>query len=397
MVINVGSLVGGMLIPIVAQHNITVAYMIPLGMLSVGLLCFLAGSSRYVTMKPRGNTLSTICHNKKITIADKNATSLFSILKVCSLIIPFNVVYSQQATMFIVQGTVMKKAFGFLDAASMNNCDSCAVLMFGYLIGHKFYPWLASKSIKLATTHKFAIGCVLGALALCWSLVVEHRIHSVYDQEQEAISILWQVPSYMMIGLGEIFAISTAYETAFTISPPEKKALASATNIFCVGGIPNVLCLYLYHACSPWFHNAEGTGNIHTLESYTEAHIGNYFSLLVLIAVTGVAINTIPSVKEYVAKLECAAADAIKTPRMTPVRTRLDEAENEESPLIPNKRHPREYVFAKTGSFLAGPALQESNEVVKKQMAKSRKGYFLRHFLKKKKKTTKRSSSLHEK
>ncbi len=47
------------------------------------------------------------------------------------------------ATTFIVQGTVMKKAFGWIDAASMNNADAISVAFFGYLIGAIMYPQLA--------------------------------------------------------------------------------------------------------------------------------------------------------------------------------------------------------------------------------------------------------------
>jgi POT family proton-dependent oligopeptide transporter len=217
-----------------------------------------------------------------------------------------------------VQGTVMRKAFGFLDASTMNNCDALSVLMFGYVIGHGLYPWLLGKGIKVSTSHKFAFGSFLGALAILWALGVEYQIHRVYARQQDAISILWQAPSYILIGVGEIFCISSAYETAFTTSPPKKKALASAINIFCVGGIPNFVCLYLYHACSRWFENSNGESNIHTLERYTEACIAKYFWVLFGIAVSGVALNLLPACQRYVVHLEKSAVEAIKTPRMTP-------------------------------------------------------------------------------
>jgi hypothetical protein len=46
------SLVGGVVVPLLAQHNVTIAYFIPVGMLSIGVLLFLSGSSRYVKSKP---------------------------------------------------------------------------------------------------------------------------------------------------------------------------------------------------------------------------------------------------------------------------------------------------------------------------------------------------------
>ena len=384
MCINVGSLCGGLIVPIMAQHNLTVAYMIPVAMLAFGVVLFLAGTSRYCISKPRGDFVTIICPKKKQVDFDTSSPlTLWTVLKVCCLVIPFSVVYSQNATMFIVQGTVMKTAFGFLDAAGMNNADACAVLLFGYFIGQRLYPWLATMDLKIATTHKFSLGCVLGVLALMWALFVEHLIHSTYQQTGQAISILWQTPSFMLVGCGEIFAISTAYETAFTIGPPNSKALASAINIFCVGGIPNVLCLILYQVCSAWFEDADGSSNIHTLERYTEAHISYYFLVLIGIAVLGIAINVLPPIKDFVESLEEAASDAIKTPRATPRPTRhKTDAASEKSPLLTleqaRKREPHRYVLERPGSMLAAPSFREKDEVAKKQVAKNRKGFLNR-------------------
>lgn len=108
------------------------------------------------------------------------SVALVTVALVCLLTVPFNIAYSQMATTFFVQGTVMQKEFGFIDAASMNNADALAVLTFGYLIGNKLYPWLAKKGIKIETTYKFAIGSFLGALAISWALLVEYMIHSTF-------------------------------------------------------------------------------------------------------------------------------------------------------------------------------------------------------------------------
>jgi proton-dependent oligopeptide transporter, POT family len=456
MCINIGSLAGGLTIPIVAQHNITVAYLIPVVALSTGLLIFLTGTPRYCIAKPRGDLISTLCPSSSssssysspmttspgtMTMASATTTttttSLWSVLQLCCLIIPFNIVYSQQATMFIVQGTVMRKAFGFLDAPSMNNADSISVLVFGTLIGQKMYPWLAQRNIKIATTHKFAIGSALGAMAISWAMLVEHLIHVNYynhiekggsgggggvdgdDDGDCTISVLWQLPSYILVGAGEIFAISTAYETAFTVAPPQKKALASAINIFCIGGIPNVLCLILYQICSSWFRNSvTGSANIHTLESYAHAKIGHYFRLLLGIACLGILLNLLPRTKKFVEQLEDVAVNAIKTPRMTPTPARpplarqrkemnsptttttttiTTTAVSEHTPLLlvhpPTRRptttkkttavvHPAHtpIVFVNAGSFHAAPFLQDPSEEAKntRQAEKNRMSFLMR-------------------
>lgn len=117
----------------------------------------------------------------------------------------------------------MSNAFGVLDVASMNSLDAISVLLFGSLTANYVYPYLAKRDIKIPTTYKFAIGSALGSMAIAWAIVVEQMIHSTYHSTGEKVNVLWQAPCYLLIGLGEIFAVSAAYEVAFTASPPDKK------------------------------------------------------------------------------------------------------------------------------------------------------------------------------
>ena len=260
---------------------------------------------------------------------DNEASSvvdLGAMLCVSVLIIPFCIAYSQMATTFIVQGTVMSKEFGFIDAACMNNADAVAVLVFGYLIGTIFYPWLNDIGIKIPTTYKFAIGSALGSLAIAWALLVEIWIQAEYRKSGERISIFWQGMSYVLIGAGEIFAISGAYEAAFAGSPPEKKVLASAINLFCVGGLPNFICIVLYNACKGWFRNSHGTTEINHLEDYATANVDKYFLLLFAISLLGVILNLLSPVRSFVEDIENKAADMLKPPK-TPIHPPHQEHE----------------------------------------------------------------------
>eukprot|EP00536_Pseudo-nitzschia_multiseries_P017683 jgi/Psemu1/321222/estExt_fgenesh1_pm.C_17270001 len=319
MCINIGALIGGVVVPVVAQSDVTLAYTFPVAMLLIGIVLFLSGTSRYVRHPPKGDI--------------PGLSGLGTIFKISALIIPFNIAYSQMATTFIIQGTVMKRAFGWIDAASMNNADAIAVLVFGHLVGSHLYPYLNRHDIKWTTTNKFAVGSALGALAIAWALFLEHKIHSSYSLDGKKISILWQTMAYVLIGAGEIFAVSAAYEVAFTASPPEQKVLASALNLFCVGGIPNILCLVLYNLCRRWFVPTTGKNShsISSLEDYVSAEVYKYFIVLFGIACAGVVINILPFVHRYVRSVEESAAGAIKTPilRKTPLaRRRLQRKYN---------------------------------------------------------------------
>ena len=382
MCINIGALAGGILIPILAQSNVTLAYFIPVIMLTLGVTLFCIGTPRYVRSKPKGGLFQK---KKKKQLVQQTETNFspVTVFLIGSLIIPFNIAYSQMATTFIVQGTVMKKAFGWIDAASMNNADAVSVLLFGYIIGAIFYPELAKRNIKIATTYKFAIGSALGAMAIGCALMVEYKIHSTYEKSQSQVGVLWQVFSYTLIGIGEIFAVSSAYEVAFTTAPPERKAQASAINLFCVGGLPNFLCIILYNIGARWFTNSRGTTEISDLEDYTSAKVANYFWVLFFICAFGVVVNLLPSVKSWVASIEEEAAEALKTPMPTPkmgrgpIRDKLDDMDDyERTALLKAKKHQNYLKYGsgpalyKQGSFRAGAILQQAKQQKKKRPPK---------------------------
>ncbi|GKY94070.1 hypothetical protein MPSEU_000373500 [Mayamaea pseudoterrestris] len=351
MCINIGALIGGIVVPVMAQTNVTYAYFTPVVAMTVGILVFLSGSSRYVKCAPEKKT-------KKSTPAPGPPGSanmgLLAIFRISLLVIPFNIAYSQMATTFIIQGNVMRKAFHYIDASTMNNTDAIAVLLFGYLIGHFFYPALAARNIKMPTTYKFALGSLLGAMAILWALFVEARIHHVYHSTGKSISVLWQCLSYCLIGAGEIFAVSAAYEVAFTAAPPENKVLASALNLFCIGGLPNVICIALYQLFKGCFNSSNGTPNIGRLDHYATAHVGSYFWVLFAISIIGVMVNMLPPVRRFVESIEEQAVDMLKSPK-TPQRP--PRRAGDESPLIRAKRHT---AYLKYGT---GPVLYKSGSM----------------------------------
>lgn len=301
--INLGALMGGILISVLAQKNVVVAYFIPVAMLSLGLVVFSAGTPRYVRSKvvaPTKTSTAEVCDEIWQLFWD-----MLPVAVVSALIVPFNIAYSQMATTFKVQGIVMNSALeGYVDAASMNNADAIIVLFIGYMVGNYLYPAFVRRGIRVPTAYKFAIGSFCGVLAMACALLTEFSIHYTYAQTGEQISILWQTPAYVFIGAGEIFAVSTAYEVAYTAAPRDKKAFASATNLFFVGGVPNFLCIALYQACANWFHTSDGKTSIQHVEQYSHAQVYKYFFVLLIIASFGTVMNLLPYVKRWVASIE---------------------------------------------------------------------------------------------
>jgi dipeptide/tripeptide permease len=368
--INIGALVGISVLPIIAQHHVTTAYLIPVVLLSGGIIAFLSGTKHYVISPPRGADCSNLLCGSKASLASSSTDAPFAppigtttiplttILRISLLIVPFCIAYSQMPTTFIIQGAVMNKAmYGLIDAASINIIDNLSVLAFGTIMSSYIYPYLIQQNYKLATTHKFAIGSFFGLLSLLWALLVEMMIRTTYVNTGQQINILWQAPSYILIGIGEIFAVSAAYEAAFVASSPSTKALASAINIFCVGGLPNLFCIFLYKYCAHWFRNTrDGSSNLTHVSDYVTAHIDKYFEVLVLILLIGIVLNVLPSVQKFVENTEQRAIDIVKTPLLSKQNHQKNgKIDLESTPLL---RRKFERPLMKMGSMRAGPSLR---------------------------------------
>lgn len=140
MVINIGALLGGIILPVVAGKSIAAAYTIPSVALFVGLIVFVLGSKRYVKAKPRKDAL---CKTLKALASPLTCKSLDSqketnggpfknnfvdgiknllfVFPCTCLILPFCIAYNQMTTVFMIQGNAMKQRIG---PSLMQNFDS---------------------------------------------------------------------------------------------------------------------------------------------------------------------------------------------------------------------------------------------------------------------------------
>ena len=327
--INIGALIGGILVPIIAQQSMEVAYLIPLISMSIGFAIFLAYSKRFVKRAPQKtalfNTLKlvgqrAVCkpfngskQSNGGDLADQfvdGVKRLLSIAPVALLVLPFNIVYAQMTTVFIIQGEAMEKISVF-DASMMSNFDSLSVLVTGIITGSILYPFLEKRGWNIPTTYRFAIGSVFGALSIASALLVDSAIRNDYLNNDSQIAIFWQSANYVFVGVGEVFAVSTVYECAFTIAPKEQKSLASAIQLFLGNGLSSYICIGISQAFASWFPvYSNHASPIERTQAYADSELQNYLWVLFGIALFGVALNIFPPVKNWVERLRSDALDA---------------------------------------------------------------------------------------
>jgi dipeptide/tripeptide permease len=215
----------------------------------LGYILFLSVSKRFVKRAPEKtalfNTLKIIGLRTACKPFDASKESnggllsdhfvdgvkrLLQIIPVALLVLPFNIVYAQMTTVFILQGESMK-AVGVFEPSFMSNFDSISVLITGAVTGSLLYPFLDRRGIHFCLTHRFSLGCVFGALSISSALIVDNAIRKQYINDGSQISILWLIFSYAFVGIGEMFAVSTSYEAAFTIAPKEQKVSCEYLNV----------------------------------------------------------------------------------------------------------------------------------------------------------------------
>jgi len=322
MMINVGGLIAGVFIPIIAQQNLEIAYLIPFVCMFLGFILFLCFSPRFVKRKPERaalcNTLGLFgklgcCksfENSKISnggrLQDSFVDGTYRLLKIVPvnlLVLPFNIVYTCMVGVFILQGQAMKPA-SFVHASWMNNFDNIGVLLTGAIAGSWLYPMLEKKGIVFPYCHRFAVGCVLGALAIVSALIVDWQIRAQYNKNGGEVNILAQAMNYFFVGAGEIFAVSTAYEAAFTIAPKEQKCLASAIQLFMGNGLASYIQLGLTMWLGDWLPEDQGAQN------YVNSDMYKYLWVLFGISIGGVSLNLIPQLKDWVEEIRNEGLDA---------------------------------------------------------------------------------------
>lgn len=324
MAMNTGALVGGILIPVLAEVSVQAAYTIPVCVMGLGLIGFVVCSRRYVRVKPDSEALGIVLKliGKRVFLCRPLAASkqsngghlpgnlvdgvkrLLLVIPISALTIPFCIVYFQLATVFVIQGNAMEP-MSFIDASMMNNFDAISVIIFGYIIGSKLYPFLSKRyDITIPPTTKFAIGTGLAGVAVLCNIVVDHVIHSTYQQNGGRVNILWQSWSYIFVGAAKIFCFATVYDVAFQIAPKEYKGLSSSLMILVSGACGNFISVGLYNAFADWF--PRGT----TLEDYSSSQVHNYLWVIFSICGLSVIVNLLPPVRHWVSGVLHAAIQA---------------------------------------------------------------------------------------
>ncbi|KAL3519159.1 hypothetical protein ACH5RR_021748 [Cinchona calisaya] len=128
----------------------------------------------------------------------------------CTII--YSVVFTQMASLFVEQGSVMDKSLGkfHLPAASMSAFDICSVLICTGIYRKILIPMagkLSGNPKGITELQRMGAGIIIGMLAMVAAGVTEiERIKRVVPgKHSSSLSIFWQIPQYALVGASEVF------------------------------------------------------------------------------------------------------------------------------------------------------------------------------------------------
>ncbi|XP_061368656.1 protein NRT1/ PTR FAMILY 7.3-like [Gastrolobium bilobum] len=156
----------------------------------------------------------------------------------CTII--YSVVYTQMASLFVVQGAAMKTTISHfrIPPASMSSFDILSVAIFIFFYRHVIDPLVGklkrTSSKGLNELQRMGIGLVIAVMAMVSAGIVEcYRLKYAKQgcpqcSGSSSLSIFWQIPQYALIGVSEVFMYVGQLEFFNDQTPDGLKSFGSA-------------------------------------------------------------------------------------------------------------------------------------------------------------------------
>lgn len=121
-----------------------------------------------------------------------------------------------------------------------NNFNPLTIIVLIPILDYIIYPTLRKYRIEFRPVYRIVFGFVLAGSSQIAGAVIQHRIYLTSPCGNQATTCdqpspitAWEdVSLYILSAAGECFAMTTAYELAYTRSPPQMKGLVMALFLF---------------------------------------------------------------------------------------------------------------------------------------------------------------------
>ncbi|KAF8465917.1 putative MFS peptide transporter Ptr2 [Kalaharituber pfeilii] len=268
--INIGSLSSIATVWLELKFDFWAAYLLPFCFFFVAIAVLILGKNKYVVRPPSGSVILEagkafivglkakgnmeaakpsyqIQHYGSSSVTwDDNFIDELKRALIASRVFLFYpiywLVYGQMISNFVSMAATME-THG-LPNDLLFNLNPISIILFIPLMEKLVYPFLRKIHVPFRPITRIAFGFFLASASMVYAAIVQHLIYSSgpcyeypLDPNLECsnggatpnrVHIAVQVPSYVLIGLSEIFASITGLEYAFTKAPASMKSLVMA-------------------------------------------------------------------------------------------------------------------------------------------------------------------------
>ncbi|CAF1229187.1 unnamed protein product [Adineta steineri] len=182
--------------------------------------------------------------------------SLRRIIVMFLLLIPYWLIYLQSDTTFIIQGVHMRvPAFQsktrHMPVLWLSLSDQIIVILTLFILNTCVYKYFYIKNRLVSIKIRFIIGMIAATISMCLTGITEiFRQKNCNNSFQQSIgntiyntsdmSVFYQLPQYISIGLSEVFASVTSLEFAYLTAPQSAQSLVMSLR-FCSIGLSSFL------------------------------------------------------------------------------------------------------------------------------------------------------------
>ncbi|KAJ5587020.1 uncharacterized protein N7459_002785 [Penicillium hispanicum] len=271
-VVNVGALSPLITVNVEAKNSFWLAYLIPLIVIILSGVVFLAGQKAYVRVPPTGSAIIDACRVLNIARKEKGfqkatPSALQADGKLEMYQFASSAKYTDEYVSDVRRGFMSCRMFIFFpfyficwiqiwnnlisQAGQMalhgtpndllQNLDPIALCIFIPLLDLGIYPLLRKLKINFSPVRRIFTGFLLASFSMVYASVLQHYI---YISPPNSIHVWIQAPAYVFVAFSEAFMVVTGLELAFTHAPKNLRSVISALFWLTIG-IAAAICIGL--------------------------------------------------------------------------------------------------------------------------------------------------------
>lgn len=244
--INLGSFTSMLVIPeLLTRFGPWVAFSVPGVLMAFALVIFWRGRTLYVNAPPTGPNPNGFFRVVGLALrklgtsrpgehwldparaqfpaeAVEGAKAVFRILGVFAPIAAFWALFFQYGSTWVLQAERMnREVLGYtVNSSQMGSLNAIFVLATIPVFSALVYPALQRRGVKTLALGKMQVGMYVTVLSFAWVMGVQIALEAGLRPH-----VLWQVPAYLFLSIGEVLVSVTALEFAYTQAPASMKSV----------------------------------------------------------------------------------------------------------------------------------------------------------------------------